>query len=192
VNAARRARSILVDPFAEWAHIEQESSDPAYLISRYVAVLALIPAVFGFIGACVVGVVEPGADSQRAPIIDGVFGAIFGYVAAFVTVLVLGVIINVLAPAFGGRRDFDSAFKLAVYSYTPVWLAGIFLLLPGLRFLTLLGFYGAYIMMTGLPRLMKAPEQRSHTYAVVIVACAIALILLAAVAQHAMFGLARV
>ena len=36
---------------------------------------------------------------------------------------------------FGGRADFDSAFKLAVYSFTPVWLAGIFLLVPGLRFL---------------------------------------------------------
>ena len=46
-----------------------------------------------------------------------------------------------------GSEDFDSAFKLAVYSYTPVWLAGIFLLLPGLRFLILLGFYGAYVLV---------------------------------------------
>ena len=63
-----------------------------------------------------------------------------------------------MAPLFGGRQDFDSAFKLAVYSYTPVWLAGIFLLLPGLRFLILLGFYGAYVLALGLPRLMKSPR----------------------------------
>ena len=60
----------------------------------------------------------------------------FGYVASFaIGAVLLGVVINLLAPLFGGQKDFDSALKLAVYSYTPVWLAGIFLLLPGLRFL---------------------------------------------------------
>ncbi len=61
MNAARRAKAMLVDPFAEWASIEREAGDPAYLLSRYVAVLALVPAVFGFIGVCVVGVVVPDA-----------------------------------------------------------------------------------------------------------------------------------
>lgn len=162
-------------------------------MSRYVALLALVPAVFGFIGACVVGVVVPGsAGIERAPLTDGLFGAVFGYVAAFVTVLLLGLIINAFAPAFGGRRDFDSALKLAVYSYTPVWLTGIFLILPGLRFLTLTSCYGAYIVMTGLPLLMKSPGQRSPAYAAVITACAVVLILITAAAEHAMFGLSGV
>jgi hypothetical protein len=90
---------------------------------------------------------------------------------------------------FGGRRDFGSAFKLAVYSYTPVWLAGIFLLVPGLRFLTLTAFYGAYITWQGLPLLMKTPQANVPGYAAVIVACACALTLLAAAAQHGLFGL---
>lgn len=192
MNAALRAKAILIDPFNEWIIIEKESGDAAFLMSRYVAWLALVPAVSDFIGACVVGVVVPGAGSQRAPLIDGLFGAVFGYVAAFVTVLLLGLIINILAPAFGGRRDFDSALKLAVYSYTPVWLAGIFLLLPGLLFLTLTGFYGAYTAMTGLPRLMKAPEQSSLGYTAIVVICAAALMLIAAAAEHAMFGLSAV
>jgi hypothetical protein len=188
VNAALRAKAILVDPFAEWTHIETESGDPAYLMSRYVSRLALVPAIFGFIGACVVGVVVPGVGSERTPIVDGLFGAVFGYATAFVVVLLLGLIINVAAPAFRGRRNFDSALKLAVYSFTPVWLAGIFLVLPGLRFLTLTGFYGAYLVMTGLPRLMKSPEQKSQAYAALIVVCAVALILITAAAEHAMFG----
>ena len=105
------------------------------MLSRYVAVLALVPAVFGFIGASLVGVIVPKAGTVRAPIFNGLFGAIFGYVLSCATVLLLGVIIDLAAPLFGGRRDFDSAFKLAVYSFTPVWLAGIFLVLPGLHFL---------------------------------------------------------
>ena len=117
------------------------------MLSRYVTVLALVPAVFSFIGACIIGVIVPNAGLVRAPFFNGLFGAVLGYVQSCAIVLILGILINLLAPLFGGRRDFDSAFKLAVYSFTPVWLAGIFLVLPGLRFLTLTGFYGAYILM---------------------------------------------
>src|SRR5580704_6284903 len=188
MNPALRAKAMLIDPFTEWALIERESGDPAYLLSRYVAVLALVPALFGFLGACVVGGVIPGIGVVRASLFDGGFGAIFGYVMAFIIVLVLALIIDLLAPAFGGQKDFDNALKLAVYSYTPAWLAGIFLILPGLRFLTLLGLYGAYVLLLGLPRLMKSPEQNSYAYTLVAVICAVALIAIAAVAQHAVFS----
>jgi hypothetical protein len=189
MNVVRRAKAILVDPAVEWAAIEQETGDPAYVLSHYVVLLALVPAVFSFIGVCGIGVVVPGtAGVVRTSLFDGLFGAIFGYVLACVTVLVLGLIIYLAAPLFGGCRDFDSAFKLAVYSFTPVWLAGIFLLLPGLRFLTLTGFYGAYVLWLGLPRLMKAPEGRSRSFVILIVVVAFALIYAAAAMQRIVFG----
>jgi len=187
MKAAWRAKAMLLDPAAEWPTIERESGDPAYLLSRYVAVLALVPAGCGFIGASVIGVVVPGTGLVRASLFDGCFGAIFSYVTAFAIVLILALVIDLLAPVFGGRKEFDSALKLAVYSYTPVWLAGIFLLLPGLRFLILLGFYGAYVLMLGLPRLMKSPAQKSYGYAVVVVVCACALTLIAAAIQRTVF-----
>jgi len=188
MNAALRAKAMLFDPLLEWGRIEQESGDPAYVLSRYVAVLALIPAVFGFIGTSVIGVSMPGAGVIRTPVFDGLFGAIFGYVMTCATVLVLGLIIDLAAPWFGGRRDFDSAFKLAVYSFTPVWLAGIFLLLPGLRFLALTGLYSAYVLWLGLPRLIKAPEEKSQDFALLIVACACLLLYIAAAMQRMVFG----
>ncbi|MDR3422678.1 MAG: Yip1 family protein [Xanthobacteraceae bacterium] len=191
MNAAWRARRIFADPSGAWTAIESESGDAAYLLSGYVAPLAVVPAVAGFIGACIIGVVVPGSGAVRAPIFDGLFSAVFGYVMSCATVLVLGLLIDLLAPLFGGRRNFDNAFKIAVYSYTPVWLAGIFLLAPGLRFLGLLGFYGAYLLWTGMPRLMKTPEQKSQTFSLLIVACACALTFIAAAAQQALFGLAR-
>jgi hypothetical protein len=190
MKAAWRAKAMLLDPAAEWPTIERESGDPAYLLSRYVAALALVPAVCGFIGASVIGAVVPGTGLVRASLFDGCFGAIFSYVMAFAIVLILALIIDLLAPLFGGRKEFDSALKLAVYSYTPVWLAGIFLLLPGLRFLILLGFYGAYVLVLGLPRAMKAPQQKSYLYALVIVVCAAALTLGAAATQRAVFNTA--
>jgi hypothetical protein len=188
MNTAQRAKAMLLDPRAEWARIEQETDDPAYVLSHYVAVLALVPAVFGFIGTSLIGVIVPSGAVVRAPIFGGLFGAIFGYAMACATVLLLGLMIGLAAPLFGGRRDFDSAFKLAVYSSTPLWLAGIFLVLPGLRFLVLTGCYGGYLLWLGLPRLMKAPELRSCSFTVLIVMAAWLFIYIAATAQRMVFG----
>lgn len=189
MNVAVRAKAILVDPSAEWTKIETESGDVAYLLTTYVAALALIPALCGFIGVCLVGVVVPGPGTLRAPILQGLFGAVFGYVMACATVVVLGIVIRLLVPIFGGRRSFDRAFKLAVYSCTPFWLAGLFLLAPGLRFLILTSLYGVYLLWKGLPRLMETPKTKIASFTAVIVGCACVLTLIIAAAQHALFGL---
>ena len=188
MNAAWRAQAILADPAGEWARIESEPGDASSLLTSYVLPLALIPAVFSFIGVCVVGTIVPGDGVVRAPVFDALLSALFGYVMTCGTVLLLGLLIDAVAPRFGGRRNFVSALKLAVYSYTPVWIAGIFLLAPGLRFLGLTGFYSAYILWRGLPRLMKTPAGRVPPYAGAIVAGACALVLLTAAARHALFG----
>jgi hypothetical protein len=188
MSVAAGAYRILADPATEWTKIEIEPGDAAYLLTGYVAVLALIPAVFGFIGGCIVGVTGQGTGAVRTPIFDGLFGAVFGYVLTCATVLVLALLINALAPVFGGRRNFDNAFKLAVYSSTPIWLAGIFLLAPGLRFLGLLALYGAYLLWIGLPRLMKTPPQTVTAYTTVIVVSAGILVAITTAAQHALFG----
>jgi hypothetical protein len=187
MNAFVRAKAILADPAAVWRGSEKDIGDPAYLLSRYVAVLALIPALSSFIGATLIGVVTP-SGVLRADLIDGLFGAIFSYAASCAIVLLLGLIIDLLAPLFGGRRGFEDAFKLAVYSFTPLWLAGIFLLLPGLRFLLLTGAYGIYLFWLGVPRLTKVPERQAANFTMVGVICACGLLYAAALAQRMLFG----
>jgi hypothetical protein len=188
MNLIARVKTILVDPTAAWPQIEKEIGDPALLLRRYVAALALIPPLAGFVGATLIGVVTSGGAIARASLFNGAAGAIFGYVMSCATVLVLGLIIALSSLLFGGQRDFNNAFKLAVYSFTPVWIAGIFLVLPGLHFLTLLGCYGAYLLWLGLPRLTRTPEDQIANFTAVIVACALALIYIAALAQRQVFG----
>jgi lysylphosphatidylglycerol synthetase-like protein (DUF2156 family) len=183
MNVALRARGILADPPSEWAKIDGEQNDVMQLLTSYVVPLAAIPALSSFIGACAVGVVV------RASILQGFFGAAFGFVTACATVVVLAAVINLLAPMFGSRRSFARAFKLTVYSYTPFWLAGIFLLAPGLRFLVVLSLYGAYLLWKGLPQLMGTPRTKVAGFAAVIVGCAGALTLILTAVEHAMFGL---
>ena len=125
------------DPAAEWTRIEREIRRHGLFVEPLTSrVLALVPAVCGFIGACVIGVVVPGSGSVRAPLLEGFLARFWLRWRRARTVLVLGLSHRFLC-ADVRRASFGGAFKLAVYSYTPVWLAGVFLLAPGLRFLIL-------------------------------------------------------
>jgi hypothetical protein len=159
-----RIKAILLTPRSEWLVIEGEPGDPAFLFTSYVAILAAIPAVCGFIGMSILG---------RFGIVAGIVAAIVQYLLAFVMVYVMGLVIDALAPTFDGQKNPENALKLAVYSMTPAWLVGVFSLLPGLGILGILGLYGLYLLWVGLPPLMKAPEEKSLIYAGAVVVCAI-------------------
>ena len=58
-------------------------------------------------------------------------------------------------------------------AHTPVWLAGVFLLIPGLNFLMILGLYGSYLLWVGLPPLMGAPQENALLYALCVTVCAL-------------------
>jgi hypothetical protein len=168
-----RVKAILLTPKTEWLVIEREPGDPAYLFANYVAILAAIPAVCGFIGGSIVGISVPIVGTVRIGIVSGIASALIQYLLAFAMVYVMALIIDALAPTFKGQKNQANALKLAVYSMTPVWLAGVFSLIPGLRLLGILGLYGLYLLWLGLPPLMKAPQEKSTGYAAAVVVCAI-------------------
>src|SRR5436189_2806275 len=93
MDVVARVRAMLVSPAAEWPAIEREPGDPAYLFANYVAILALVPALAGFIGMSVVGVSTP-AGTMRVPLAAGLFNALFAYVLTFVMVYVMALIVD--------------------------------------------------------------------------------------------------
>jgi len=175
MNLVERVKAIILTPATEWPVIEREPGDPAYLFTNYVAILALIPAIASFIGSSIIGVSMPAVGTFRTPIFSGLFHAILSYVLSFVVVYIVGLIIDLLASSFQAQKNPGNALKLAVYSYTPAWLAGIFQIIPGLAFLSILGLYGIYLLWLGLPVLMKAPKEKAPVYTIAVVFCAIIL-----------------
>jgi hypothetical protein len=171
-----RVKGILLDPKAEWQVIEREPVDNAALLKGYVAILAAIPAVCGFIGTSIIGIA-----GHRTPILFGLLSAIGGYLITFVGVYVTAFVTDELAEKFGGRRSFANAFKVAVYAPTAAWLVSIFTAIPILAVLGILGLYSFYLLYTGLPILMKVPEDNVLGYFLAVLVCALivwALILL--------------
>ena len=177
-----RVKAILVMPEAEWLVIAREPDDTAALFTRYVAVLALIPALAGFFGVSLFG---------NRSVFAALIGAAIAYLLTFAAVFILAHIVDAAAPTFGVQKNFPNALKLTVYSYTPAWLAGIFLLIPGLSVLTLVGLYGGYLLWLGLPPLMQAPRGKALPYAGAVVLCAFIIEMLIETVQFTMFGRAR-
>jgi hypothetical protein len=176
MNLVERIKGIMVTPQNEWRVIAREPADLATLFVSYVAILAAIPAICGFIGYAVVGL-STGVGTLRIGYGSALVSALIGYGMAFVSVYVVALVADALAPTFNARKSFGSALKLATYSYTPVWLVGIFLLVPGLAPLRILGLYGIYLLWLGLPALMRAPERQNATigYCAAIVVSALVL-----------------
>ena len=56
MNLVERVKGIIVSPKTEWPVIAGEPGDAGYLFSNYVAILAAIPAVCGFIGGAIIAV----------------------------------------------------------------------------------------------------------------------------------------
>ena len=163
MNLVERVKAILLTPKTEWAAIEGEPGDPQFLFTNYVAILAAIPAVCGFIGVSIFG------HSVAA----GLELAVISYILAFVGAYVMALINDGLAPTFGGQKSQPSSLKLAVYSLTPFWLVGVFLLIPALGVLRILGLYGLYLFWIGAPMLMKVPEDKSIAYTAAVVVCSL-------------------
>ena len=171
-----RVRNILLTPNTEWPAIAEESTPPGSLVSSYVIPLVAIGAIAGFIGGSLVGATVPFLGTYRVPIMTGLVGAVFTFCFAIVSVFILAFIINALAPTFGAQQDSNKAFKVAVYSYTPAWIAGALQILPALGILGVFAaLYGLYLLYLGLPALMKVPQDKAIGYTAVVVVCAIVL-----------------
>ncbi len=183
-----RVKSILLKPKAEWEVIDDEPATIQGLYLRYAVILAAIPAVAGFLGSILFGSGFMGV-TYRPPLMFALSGAVIGYVMSLIGVAVLALVIEFLAPHFGGEKNRIQAFKVAVYSMTAGWVAGVFNLIPALAILAALGgLYGLYLLYLGLPRLMKSPADKALPYTGVVVVVAIIVYLILGAVTGAMAG----
>ncbi len=169
MDIVARAQGILFKPKEEWVKVKAEPATVQQLFTSYAMILAAIPVVAQFLGWALLGFRIPyvGSSWMGRAILYLVFSYVFGLVAVYV----FGIVINALAPTFSSTQNLPNAMKLAVFSMTPGWLAGIFHLIPSIGFLAILGFlYGIYILYLGFATpLMETPKEKVIGYMVVSV-----------------------
>jgi hypothetical protein len=175
MNLVDRVKRILMSPRTEWQVIDAEPTTPAQLYTGYIVPLAAIGPIAQIIGHSVFGISVPFMGSYRVPIGSAIARALVAYVLSLAATYVLALIIDGLAPTFNGQRSQIQALKVAAYSSTAAWLAGVFQLIPALALLGILGFYSFYLLYLGLPIVMKAPREKAIAYTAVVIIAAIVL-----------------
>jgi hypothetical protein len=170
-----RVKAILFSPGPEWDRIDAEPATIQGLYTGYICILAAIPVVAQFVGGLLFGY---GAFfvTWRPSLTSLLTSAIVGYVLSLASVYILALIIDALATSFSGQKNQIQAFKVATYSATASWVFGIFHIFPALGVLAILGsLYSLYLLYLGMPKLMKAPQDKALAYTAVTVLVAIVL-----------------
>ena len=158
-----RIKGILLTPKTEWPVIAGETTTVADLYKGYIVWLAAIPPIFTFL---LVARFAPGFAVTQL---------VLQYALSLALIYVVALIIDALAPTFGGTKDKVQALKTIAYAITASWVAGIAAIVPLIGWLIAIaaGIYGIYLLYLGLPHTMKCPQDRAGGYTAVVVIIAI-------------------
>lgn len=172
MNSLQNVRSILLSPQQAWERIEIENEDIGSVYTRYLMIIGVIPSIATFIGMSLVGYGAFGI-SVRVPIVSGIVSMVVSYVLLLVMCFVVALIVDALAPTFGGQKNRVNAVKVVAYGSTAGIVGGVFNAIPSLAMLGLIAaLYSIYLFYLGLPILMKCPREKAVAYTAVVVVCA--------------------
>ena len=185
MNVVDRIKGILLDPRAEWPRIATEPATVQSLYTGWIMLLAAIGPIMILVSTTLF------TSALGFGFGFGVRAAIAAYINALIGVAVLAMIVDVLAPSFGGAKDYVRSLKLVAYSFTSVWVAQIALIVPVLGWLIVLAgaIYGFYLFFLGAPLLGRCSVEKAVPYTIVVVLCAIVLSIIIQRILFALIGL---
>ncbi len=148
-----RAQNIMMKPATEWDVIAGESATVKGLYMNYALILAAIPALCMTLGNILF---------LHVNLLHAISSGLAQYILSLFGTAALALSVDMLVPQFNGVQNQVQAFKLAIYSATPGWIAGALFLLPQLRSIAgLIGLYGIYLFYIGVSKLMKVPQNNA-------------------------------
>ena len=170
---------LFTDPTREWEQIREQYESGSGSPIGHVLVLALIPAISGYIGTTQVGWRIGVGEPIRITGDSATSIAIIYYIALLVGIFSIGWVIHLL----------PLCIALAAYTATPLLLIGLMQVYPVLWLNMLIGLpalaYTVYLLYSGLPIMMQIPAERGFLYSSAVLAVG----LVALVAMLAMTAL---
>lgn len=164
-----RAKEILLKPKDTWPVIKDEVTTVKEIFTGYVAILAAVPAIAGFLGNQIFGFNIPFWGRYRINFFDGLAETIVSYILTLAGVYVAALVVDALAPTFQAKKNNVNALKVIAYSLTASWVIGVIRIIPDFTALAFLGFlYSLYLLYIGLPYLMECPAEKALGYTISI------------------------
>jgi hypothetical protein len=166
MDIIKKTKDILVTPKTAWQTIAEENQNHLQILTNYLIPLALIPALATFIGYGIIGHTILGVHIGSVGL--GLRQAILSFFTSLGGVYLSAWVIYLLSPKFELSSDFSRSFQLVAYSYTPIFVAGILLIVPSMSIIaTLAGLYGLFLLYLGITPILQTPDDKKNTFYVV-------------------------
>ena len=159
METLRRIVYLVFRPTAEWDVIAKEKTSVDALLRCYILPLALLAPIATVIGMKtfdrdwdpVQGYLVPPEQILRAG--TATYFAIIG------SIFTLAAIFTLIAPMFGGARDYLAALKVATYGAIPVMVAGATLIVPVMVIVAIIGVcHTLFLLWIGVQRVLNVPR----------------------------------
>jgi hypothetical protein len=182
-----RAINMCTKPAAEWQVVATEPQTVESLIKGYAAPLSAIGAVAGLLASMVFRTLFGGGISG---LIFAICAALVGWIFSLIGCYIGALVIEKLAPNFQSSGNTVQALKMIVFASTPMWLAGVFNIIPllSLPLILLAALYSVYVFYLGLPPVMKTPSTQVIPYMAVSAVVMIVISFVFGIITAMMFG----
>lgn len=182
-----RIWGLYTQPKVQWHTVDRQHESLNYSLI-HLALMALIPAICGYFSLAQIGW-NLGQNSSETILLspaNALVMAVILYISLIAGAFALAYLIFWMARTFGASANFSHSIELAAYAATPLFMAGVSLLYPELIVVMVVGLagltYSTYLLYTGIPIVMRIPQERGFIYAMSVLTGAWVLLLCAIVA----------
>ena len=169
-----RVTAIVCRPRATWRAIANERTPPAALFLGYVFPLAAIGPIATYVLLRETGRRVAAGAIYHESIRVALGEAAISFAYALVGVPLVAAIVRAFAPMFGCTLSFSTAFAIATYAFTPIWIAGALLLAPQIASAQLFfALYAIILLALGLAIVGGIGTVRASFFAALAIACAV-------------------
>ena len=177
-----RIWGLYAHPRTEWRTIDNQHESFSYSL-LHLALIALIPSVCAYFSTTLIGwnFGYSHTDNIMLTPESALAMAVGMYVALIGGVFALSYLMFWMAKTFGANPSFSHSVELASYTATPLFMTGFALFYPEPIFLMAVGLagvaYSVYLLYSGIPIIMRIPEERGFIYASSVVTAGLVLLL---------------
>ena len=170
----RHALGLLSRPKAEWGAIRERRYSVARSFFTHTAILALIPAIAGYVGTTRTGWRIGAGEAVRLTEESASRIAALSYLAILAATFAVAWAIHWMSRTYGARQPYGQCYALATWTATPLLLVGAVQLQPILWMNFIAGLPALagtiYLFYIGVPVMMEIPEERGFLFSCAVLA----------------------
>ncbi len=156
-------------PTKTWENIRESQCDATACLFKHVALMAMIPAISGYVGTTQVGWSIGASGTHYLSNESAGMIAVLTYLAMIVGVFGMGFMVRWMSITYGEEMPLGRCVVFAAYVATPLFLIGLMMLYPILWLNMLLGLpavaYTVYLLYAGIPVMMDVNQEKGFLFA---------------------------